>query len=137
MLHDYANLYFDAHNPMLSRLRDRNDSIAVLRIEPAVLDKPDVVICDRNASSDWARFFTVERGLDSVDAGIVFARFWTHQDQYAEWERKSKKCAEVLVPGSVDARFIFGAYVANQRALKAIDSLDLGLSVTVNVGMFF
>jgi hypothetical protein len=137
MIHDYSNLYLDAHNPMLSRLRDRNDSIAVLRIDPAVLDKPNVVICDRNASSDWARFFTVDKGLDAMDAEIVFARFWLHQDQYVEWERKSKKCAEVLVPGSVDAGLIFGAYVANQRALEAVDSLDLGLSVTINAGMFF
>jgi hypothetical protein len=27
LLHDYANLYFDAHNPMLSKCRDQNDTI--------------------------------------------------------------------------------------------------------------
>jgi hypothetical protein len=32
-LHDYANLYFDAHNPMLSKLRARNDDICILRID--------------------------------------------------------------------------------------------------------
>jgi hypothetical protein len=31
-LHDYANLYFDAHNPILSRRRSENDKICVLRI---------------------------------------------------------------------------------------------------------
>ena len=36
-LHDYANLYFDAHNPMLSRLRERNDTICILRVGAGVL----------------------------------------------------------------------------------------------------
>jgi hypothetical protein len=26
-LHEYANLYFDAHNPMLSKRREQNDSV--------------------------------------------------------------------------------------------------------------
>jgi hypothetical protein len=29
-LHDYANLYFDAHNPMLSARRSQNDLLCVL-----------------------------------------------------------------------------------------------------------
>lgn len=136
-LHDYANLYFDAHNPMLSRLRGSNDRLAVLRVDPVVLDKPDVVICDRNASADWARFFTVENGLEAIDSGIVFARYWTHQNQYEEWERKSKKCAEVLVPGRVEPGHILGAYVANQLALAAVNSLGIGLQVAINAAMFF
>ena len=37
-LHDYANLYFDAHNPMLSKCRNKNDLICVLKIDIAVLD---------------------------------------------------------------------------------------------------
>jgi hypothetical protein len=43
LLHDYANLYFDAHNPMLSKRRDKNDTICVLRIDHAVLDVPGVI----------------------------------------------------------------------------------------------
>ena len=30
-LHDYANLYFDAHNPMLSKVRQNNDRMFYLR----------------------------------------------------------------------------------------------------------
>ena len=137
VLHDYANLYFDAHNPMLSRLRSLNDRLVVLRVDPIVLDRPGVVICDRNASADWARFFTVEKGLEAIDSEVVFARYWIHQDQYAEWEHKSKKCAEVLVPGDVDSGCILGAYVANQVALTTVNSLRIGLQVTINAAMFF
>lgn len=37
-LHDYANVYFDAHNPMLSKVRCRNDSICVLRVKKDILN---------------------------------------------------------------------------------------------------
>ena len=30
-LHQYANLYFDPRNPMLSRKRDQNEEICILR----------------------------------------------------------------------------------------------------------
>jgi hypothetical protein len=32
-LHDYANLYFDAHNPMLSKRRLQNSEICVIRMK--------------------------------------------------------------------------------------------------------
>jgi len=38
-LHEYANLYFDAHNPMLSMRRAQNDAVCVLRADCAVLDR--------------------------------------------------------------------------------------------------
>jgi hypothetical protein len=37
-LHEYANTYFDARNPMMSRRRDERHQIAVVRISPDVLD---------------------------------------------------------------------------------------------------
>src|SRR5437660_12681898 len=49
-LHDYANLYFDAHNPMLSKCRARNAEICVLRINATVLDQAGVIVADRNAA---------------------------------------------------------------------------------------
>src|SRR5882672_6495886 len=51
MLHEYANVYFDAHNPMLSKCRQRNNEICVLRVNPTVLDLPSVIVTDRNAAT--------------------------------------------------------------------------------------
>jgi hypothetical protein len=51
-LHDYANLYFDAHNPMLSKRRSENDKICVLRINNMVLDIDGVIITDQNAARE-------------------------------------------------------------------------------------
>lgn len=137
-LHDFANLYFDAHNPMLSRRRDQNDKICVLRINAEVIDLPDVIISDQNASSDYARFYPVSMGLAAIDKDRLFARYWTHRDnQYEEWAHKSVKCAEVLVPNKVEPRYILGIYVANQTALNAIKKLETDLTVCIKSDIFF
>ena len=49
-LHDYANLYFDAHNPMLSVRRNLNNSICVLIISRDVLRLDGIIVTDQNAS---------------------------------------------------------------------------------------
>jgi hypothetical protein len=136
-LHDYANLYFDAHNPMLSKRRGQNESICILRINPGVLDMPGVIIADRNAASGYARFYPVTEGIEALDKDLVFARFWTHSDPLEEWRRKSIKCAEVLVPDRVEPGHILGAYVANETALSTFQLLNVGLSAIIKHDMFF
>lgn len=49
-LHSYANLYFHAHNPMMSAIRDRRD-LVVIRVSQAVLDIEDTVLADGNAAT--------------------------------------------------------------------------------------
>lgn len=59
-LHQYANLYFDSWNPMLSRKRDQNHEICILKIDKTILNKKGVILSDRNASSAYASFYEVE-----------------------------------------------------------------------------
>lgn len=137
-LHDYANLYFDAHNPMLSKRRSQNDIICVLRIAPAVLDVPGVIVADRNAASGYVRFYPVADGIQALDRNMVFARFWINAaDPFDEMIRKSVKCAEVLVPDKLEPQFVIGAHVANERASHAFQALNIPLPVAINNGMFF
>ncbi len=137
-LHEYANLYFDAHNPMLSKRRDQNDVICVLRINKEIFNIPGAIVADRNASSGYARFYPVEKGIQALDGDLVFARYWVHQDDEIEtWRHRSIKCAEVLVPERVDPKYIIGVYVANDTALKAVQALNLGLPLVKKNGMFF
>lgn len=137
-LHEYVNLYFDAHNPMLSKCRNHNDEICVLRIASAVLDQPGVIVTDRNAASGWARFWPVAAGLGKIDGERLFARYWTHRDNpYEEMNHKSEKCAEVLVPDRVEVRYIVGAYVVNQVAQLTFQRLNAGLAVQIDGDMFF
>jgi hypothetical protein len=138
MLHDYVNLYFDAHNPMLSKVRKMNDQICVLRVDKTVLDLPDVVIADRNAAKDYVRFYPTIDGLASLDKNRVFARYWTNaRDQYEAWDLRAVKCAEVLVPDRVEPKYILGAYVANGAALDVFNQLRIRLSVSIKSDIFF
>lgn len=137
-LHEYANLYFDAHNPMLSKIRDRNSQICVLCVDPSILDSSNVIISDRNASSNYVRFYTAKAGLEALNKDTICANFWLHPDnQYEEWAHKSAKCAEVLVPDKIDSRNILGAIVANNTALAAFKKLQIPLTVSIKSDIFF
>ncbi|HSE58844.1 MAG TPA: DUF4433 domain-containing protein [Nitrospiraceae bacterium] len=137
-LHDYVNLYFDAHNPMLSKCRRHNDSICVLRVEATVLERSGVIVSDRNAAADWVRFYPVTEGLQALEKELVFAEYWTNStDLLDERRRKAVKCAEVLVPDSISPELLLGAYVANDRALRTYQGLDIRLPVVIKSSMFF
>ncbi|HUO82716.1 MAG TPA: DarT ssDNA thymidine ADP-ribosyltransferase family protein, partial [Gammaproteobacteria bacterium] len=57
-LHDYANLYVNGRNAMLYYLLNQGGraDLCVISVDIAVLDLPDVVVTDRNAAADVARF---------------------------------------------------------------------------------
>ncbi len=134
-LHDYANLYFDAHNPMLSALRSKNNEICVLRVNNAILDLDGVIVTDKNAAKEcW--FKPVDEGLLLLDANEVFAQFWLHNDFFEQVRLKGVKCAEVLVPDCVVSSYISGAYVANNAALNSFRKVS-DLPVRIKNGLFF
>jgi len=137
-LHEYANLYFDAHNPMLCKIQTKNDVICVLRIDASVLDLPEVIISDHNAACNITRFLTVEQGLNLIKKDRIFAQYWTHPgDPNDEEKHKHEKCAEVLIPDKIEPRFILGAYVANEAALSNFQKLNVGLPVLIKSDIFF
>ncbi|MBI4650889.1 DUF4433 domain-containing protein [Candidatus Desantisbacteria bacterium] len=135
-LHDYANLYFDAHNPMLSARRSKNDIICVLRIKNTILEIEGVIVTDKNAARDcW--FKTVNEGLPLLSTDEIFSTYWTKNDDYLEKERlKGIKCAEVLVPYCVKPDYIFGAYVANEIALNKLCKIS-NINVIIKNNLFF
>lgn len=57
-LHQYANLYFHARNPMLYKRKHLADELCGLRVSTDVLRLEGVVITDQNASSDWVLFLS-------------------------------------------------------------------------------
>lgn len=137
-LHDYANLYICARNPMLFKRLDRRHEICVLRVSTAVLDIDGVVITDMNAASDYVRFYPAPSGLASVNRDMVFADDWRHPgDPVAYYRHSSVKCAEVLVPHRLGAEQILGAYVCSKQPSQAVNGLQLGLAVTVDRHLFF
>jgi hypothetical protein len=113
-LHSYANLYFDARNPMMYYLKDRTDLI-VVRVSPDVLDIPDAVVSDGNAAAEGTRFYPSHEGLYNLDSERVFALYWTDPDYWLMKEKKRARCAEILVPNLIPSTYIQGCYVDTEE----------------------
>src|SRR5689334_2999916 len=96
-LHDYANLYFDARNPMMFLRKDGWRDLMVVRVSPTVLDLEGVAITDGNAASDGTRFYAAPGGVVELDETAVYAEWWTDPDPWMKQEKKRMRCAEVLV----------------------------------------
>jgi hypothetical protein len=134
-LHQYANLYFHARNPMLSVRR--HEDVCVLRVSTGALMLPGAVITDQNAASNYVRFYAPSqwRLLNFDD---IFARDWTHpDDQIQEWRHKSRKCAEVLVPHRVAPELVDGAFVPDVATRSRLIQAGFQLSIVTDPDFFF
>ena len=136
-LHDFAPLYICARNPMMYVRSSRHEEICVLRVDQGVLELDGVVVTDGNAASDYTRFAAAPAGLAEVDEEMTFAEYWTDPNVYAYWEKKRRKCAEVLVPDRVDPSFITGVYVSCERARDACAAAAVPWQVTIDAHLFF
>ncbi len=134
-LHEYANLYVHARNPMM--YVRQHQPICVVRIDTAVIDLPGVVVADGNAASDWTAFRPGPPGFDALDAGMVLAEYWTDQDYYLGLEKKRSRCAEVLVPDRVDPGMILGVAVRTAAVRTELMSELPGIVVVVDSHLFF
>lgn len=136
-LHEYANLYIHARNPMLFVRRELHAKICVFRISTDVLYLPGAVIADGNAASDYTAFWPSPVGLAKLDKDLVLAEYWTDPDVFAYWNKKRARCAEVLIPRCVPPVYILGAYVSCDEARACLVASVPQLTVTVNAHLFF
>jgi hypothetical protein len=136
-LHDYANLYICARNPMMYSRKHLHASLCVLRVSTDVLDEPGAVIADRNASRAFARFYRSPAGLGSIVAEVVFDNWWQAENPIVEYRQAGMKCAEVLVPNRVDTRHIVGAYVSGPASVQLLVDEAPELRLTINPYLFF
>ncbi len=136
-LHDYANLYFDARNAMMYKLKDGDVPLTVVRLNPAVLDLPGSVVTDGNAASDGTIFLHSPSGLARLNEDRVYADSWENQDYWTKVELKRARCAELLVPNRVEPWFVLGCYVDRRDRRPECSSQSPALSVEVNAHVFF
>jgi ssDNA thymidine ADP-ribosyltransferase, DarT len=137
-LHEYANLYICARNPMMFVRAALHETTCVLRVSTDALYLPNVVITDQNAASDYCRFSPSPAGLAGVDREMVFAEDWRHPGNPAAYYRhRSVKCAEVLVPEAIPPKFVLGAYASGPAAQAALAGCAPNLSVAIDPNMFF
>jgi hypothetical protein len=136
-LHEYVNLYVCGRNPMLYKRLADVANLCVVPVSPSVLDLPGVVIADCNASSKYVRFAAGPVGLGIVDRALTFADDWTDNDQIQYFRKKAAKCAEVLIPDCVEAKYLLGAYVVREDVQQKLQAVAPGLAVQVNAHLFF
>ena len=137
-LHDYANIYFCARNPMLYKRKDTHTELCVLGISTAVLDLDGVIVTDRNAAATIASFRPVATGLPLLDRDLVFADDWRHPGDELEYlKHRSIKCAEVLVPDRVPRTYITGAYVSCIQSQAKFAKIASDLKITIDPHLFF
>jgi len=137
-LHDYANVYICARNPMLFKRKDIHTDLCVLRISTAILDNEDVIVTDRNAAATIASFRRAAAGLAAIDREQVFADDWRHPGDELEFNRhRSIKCAEVLVPHRIPPTYIIEAYVSCIQSRTALLAVAPDLGVTIDPHFFF
>jgi hypothetical protein len=137
MLHQYANLYFHARNPMMFKRQNEAAELTVLRISTEARHIPGAVIADQNAATDWVRFLSIEQaGL--LDLEAIYARDWRHpNDPIAFRRHKAKKCAEFLIPHCLPASYLTGAYVLNDAARIELVGLGFALPIEIDADLFF
>jgi hypothetical protein len=136
-LHQYANLYFHARNPMLYKRLDESQSLCVLRVSTDVFNARGVVVTDCNAASDYARYLAPNQ-WPLINFDDVFALDWRHPGNPPRYyQHRSRKCAEVLVPNGVAYNLVRGAYVIDMSAQRNLISVDFDRPIEVNPGFFF
>ena len=136
-LHKYANVYFDPKNPMLYKRKDENENICILKFDRSILDLKGVVVSDCNASSRYASFYSPEVGLKEIDFKLVFATDWRDDNKYEYYRKKSKKCAEVLVPFCISFDFVVCAAVYNEIAKKKLVETGFDRTIYIEPQFFF
>lgn len=135
-LHQYANLYFHARNPMLFKRKDQAETLCILRVSTAVFNLHGTIITDQNASSNYVRFLP-PTALNELQLDKIYAEDWRHSDQISYWRHKSQKCAEVLVPHKIAPAYLIGAYVVSEKTQQLLEKQGFPHPIDINPFLFF
>jgi len=135
-LHQYANLYFHARNPMMYKRQGQINELCVLSISNQVINLPGVVLTDQNAASDYVRFLAPTE-YDKINFDWVYADDWRDSDQIIQWRKSSAKCAEVLVPHRVETFYIQRAYIVKESLKESLSLQGFKCEIVVNPNLFF
>lgn len=130
MLHDYAPLYINPKNPMLSARRSLQHEIVLLKISPDVLRDGQHVFTDGNAACHRTRFSSNSNVVEnSID--VLTAKTW-----FDHIDGKRRRCAELLVYPKVRPVHILSA-ICNNYTLAEKLALKTNLQIEVIPSMFF
>ena len=136
-LWSFANLYFQARNPMLYRVLHEKPpgDIAVLEVQPDILNHSDF-ISNGNAAHSVSDILPASEGRKAIPQ--------IRRDTEKEWWKeedgsKRKIMAECLVPDRVPPDFVRAVYVASYEAANKVKTMvgPSDLHVIPEPRMFF
>lgn len=137
-LHEFANVYFHARNPMMYLRRSEAGSLCVLQVSPGILDIPGVWVSDGNAASrNYVKFHRPTEMASSLNFDLIFARWWVETFTPFGSERKHAKCAEALVPDEILPNYITGAYVIDLIRKQKLEGKGFNMPITIDPDLFF
>lgn len=137
-LWSYANLYFQARNPMMYRVVHEKGvkDLAVVSVAKKILQTPNIFITDGNAANAPTQFYFPSNGLKMLGQQwkIVQNEWWNTLDG-----SKRKIMAECLVPNGVSPEFINSIYVADEETRARLSEMVgyRSISVIPEPKMFF
>ena len=133
-LWDYANVYFQARNPMLYYVKERfgEKNIVVLQISSDIINSPGAGLTDGNAASQNTKFFEdIGQGLKALNKDQFDKLYWNE-------ESKRTIMGEALIPDHIPKEKIMGVYTAHQDTAHQIKKDNIGgLNIISSPGMFF
>lgn len=113
-IHDYAPLYINPKNAMLYVRRHLQHELVILKVSADVLRYHQHVFSDGNAACHNTQFSTDRQIVAPSDTALRALR-WSEVP-----DGKRRRCAEVLVFPTVEARFIITAICSNQNLANTI-----------------
>jgi len=136
-LWSFANLYFNARNPMLYRViceKPPND-VAVIGIAPKILNRLDIYVTTGNAVHSQSKILQGSQKVISEVLKDTSVDWWNEADG-----TKRKIMAECLIPDVVPPDYITSIYVSSYEARNRAErslSGSHGLSIIYEPRMFF
>jgi hypothetical protein len=137
-LWDFANLYFQARNPMLYRVMQAKgkDEIAVLGIRPSVLKLPHALVSTGNAASAPSQILPAPEGIKEINKiwQTITSEWWREEDG-----SKRKIMSECLLPDRVHPEQIHTVYVSNHGMVDKVKQTIEAFNIPVipEPNMFF
>ncbi|MGR3973770.1 MAG: DarT ssDNA thymidine ADP-ribosyltransferase family protein [Candidatus Rhabdochlamydia sp.] len=118
-VHRYANFYLTAHNAMMYVKRANAKNLCILRINPVILGRDEVIIADQNAATNGVTFHKASTFVFDPNRTQWIKSsigYWSGCNDIEQTRRKQIRQAEVLVPYQVDPSFIMGIYTCSEQS---------------------
>ncbi|MDM7924921.1 MAG: DarT ssDNA thymidine ADP-ribosyltransferase family protein, partial [bacterium] len=137
-LWNYANVYFQARNPMLYRVVLEKDykNLAVVALKPSILQIPGAFITNGNAANEITAFYDYKSGMKVISDiwSTIMGEWWNSLDG-----SKRRIMSECLIPERIPADYIHSVYVADHAVAQKIAEIIPGTVIPIipEPNMFF